>query len=99
MRETSAFIAVANCSGDPPTDSAPRLKNACFTSELLSTRATSWFNLLMIAGGVLAGAHIPVIPSTSKPGRPDAAIVGRPGTSTEGSALVTANALNLPDFT
>lgn len=46
-----------------------------------------------------AGAHIPKMATISKPGRPDAATVGRPGASCEGVALVTASALNLPAFT
>ena len=53
----------------------------------------------MIAAGVLAGAQMPVIPTTFKTRQPEAATVGKPGTSADGSALVTAKALNLPDFT
>ena len=34
----------------------------------------------------------------SQPSRPDAAIVGKPGASGDGCALVTASARNLPDL-
>src|ERR1051325_8745114 len=51
----------------------------------------------MIAGGVLAGANTPMMDSDSYPGSVDAT-VGRSGVSADGSRLVTASALSLPDL-
>src|SRR5689334_740709 len=53
----------------------------------------------MMLSGVLAGATTPDVISTTSPGNPDAARVGKPGASADGCAVVTANALNLPDLT
>src|SRR5262249_49968490 len=50
---------------------------------------------LTTTAGVLAGANTPVSPIASYPGTV-AATVGSPGSSAKGSALVTANAFNLP---
>ena len=46
--------------------------------------------------GVLAGANSPNQPSTSYPGKPDSAIVGRSGANGARLLLVTAIARNRP---
>ena len=51
----------------------------------------------MIATGALAGANMAVAPAVSYPGSV-AATVGKPGTSGDGLALVTATARSLPDL-
>src|SRR5262249_39258263 len=53
----------------------------------------------MMVLGVLAATNDPIALPTSYPGSPALATVGTPGVSGEGLALVTANALNLPDLT
>src|SRR4051812_46169759 len=51
----------------------------------------------MVAGGVLLGANTPMMDSDSYPGTV-AATVGNSGVSGDGSRLVTASALTLPDL-
>ena len=41
---------------------------------------------------------MPFIDEASKPGIPDAASVGKPGTSADGRAVVTARSFSFPDF-
>src|SRR5450759_3266984 len=94
----SDFTRAAICSGELPTVSIPTLKNFSFTSAVLSTRTISWFNLLIRLGGVLGGANTANGAVDSYPGT-DAATVGNPGNSSDGSAVVIANARNRPDLT
>jgi len=68
------------------------------TAELLGVRAGRVISAAVLVSGVLAGAKSPDIDVDTNPGRV-AATVGKLGTSTDGSALVTARARNLPDFT
>src|SRR5262245_58350109 len=49
--------------------------------------------------GVLYVTNTPIELPTSYPPRPKLVTVGTPGATAEGFALVTAKALNLPDFT
>ena len=95
----SVFILAANSSGVVGVGSTPMLANFSLSSGDLIILTISWCSRLMIAAGVLAGAHMPIRPAYSYPGKPADATVGKPGTSAEGSALVTAKAFNLPDFT
>src|SRR4051812_12435714 len=83
----SAFIQAENSPGEVGLTSDPAVKNLSLTSPWFTTRETSWLTRLMIASGVLAGAHIPVIDISSYPGIV-AVTVGRPGNSVEGWALV-----------
>lgn len=99
IRTMSDFIVAADCSGEMPTTSTPELKNLSFKSALFRTRTVSWLSRLISVSSVLAGANIPIINADSYPGSPEAATVGKPGASADGSALVTARALNLPDLT
>ena len=64
---------------------------------VVRNRTISWFSRLVIAAGVLAGANTPLKVTDSKPGTV-AATVGKSGSSADGSALVTAKALILPDL-
>src|SRR3990172_11288378 len=95
----SDLIVAASCSGELATTSIAALKSRSFTSALLRARTISWFSRLMIAAGVLAGANKAVDAVDSYPGRPAAAIVGRPGANADGLALATAKALNRPNLT
>src|SRR5262245_23319868 len=95
----SDLSVAVNSSGELPTASMPDLRNCSLTSEVCSVRTISRFSRLMTDAGVCAGANIPAIDTASKPGSPEAETVGKPGASTDGWALVTANALSLPDFT
>ena len=52
----------------------------------------------MMLAGVFRGANTEFTVDDSKPGTPESATVGNPGTNAVGFALVTANALTLPDL-
>ncbi len=98
IRTVSVLISVASCSGELPKGSSPELKNFCRMSLWPSIRNTSLFSRLIVVIDVFAGANIAVFPTDSYPGTPAAATVGISGTRTDGAALVTAKARNLPDF-
>ena len=56
----------------------------------------SALSLATISLGVPAGATKPAHEYASKPGTPASEMVGTPGSSSEGCALATARARNLP---
>ena len=53
----------------------------------------------MTAGGVLAGAKMPIQESISRPGTPDSVMVGTSGISASRFAVRMAMPLACPDFT
>ena len=64
----SSLIKAMNCSGEFPTVCIACFSRSSSISGSLSAFRNSAFNLLMIAGGVFAGARTPCQATESKPG-------------------------------
>src|SRR5689334_24995858 len=65
-------------------------------SGTLTISVAAWLRARMIACGVRAGANNPYQLTSSNPGTPDSARVGRSGNARERVRLVTASARSLP---
>src|SRR5262245_5884075 len=99
IRVISSLIAAARTSGVLPMGSTPKARNFSRTSDRPRKRTVSWFSRAMMAAGVRAGANSAYSDATSKLGSPALAMVGTPGSSTLGCAVVTASARRRPVFT
>jgi len=99
QRGTSSAISLRKGSGGLPTGSPPSSTRILVIMGDLLTRASSSLNLLMMGAGVPAGAAHPCQVETSKPRRPDSAMVGNSGSTDDRSVLLTPSTRNLPDFT
>src|SRR6266516_4891083 len=95
----SDFRKAASSAGVEPFGVAPSSSNRDLTGAWASAALVSALILAMTSCGVLAGTKKPNHENTSKPGKPDSAMVGRSGTTATRSLVVTASPRKLPAFT
>src|SRR5262249_5091816 len=95
----SAFIFLARRSAEPPPGSKPSLAKASFTSGMTSAELVALLIASTIVWSVPAGANRPNHTGTSKPGRPDSAIVGASGMTGVRDRLAMPSRRIVPDFT
>ena len=94
----SVAMNLPKSAGEPASGAAPKSASRAFMSGSARAKLISLFSLSMISGGVFFGAATPNQLLASKLGR-NSLTVGTSGRISERSAVVTANARNLPALT
>src|SRR5450631_4927216 len=95
----SDFRKAASSAWVEPFGSAPSSSNRGLTDAWASAALVSALILATTSGGVRTGTQNANHENTSKPGRPDSAMVGISGTARTRSLVVTASPRRLPAFT
>src|SRR5262245_10693467 len=93
---TCIASAAAKSCAVPVLASMPIFAKAARASADLRPSLRAWLRLLMMAGGVPAGASNPNMTSCGNPMSPTSVMVGVSGSSGQRLALVTASAFSLP---
>src|SRR5258705_13668100 len=94
----SLEMTAANCSGEPPTTSAPCLNNLSEMSASLSMRFVASLSFAITGFGRPVGPISPDQLLASYPAVPDSATVGSSGMNAERRFAVTPNATSFPDL-